>query len=387
MFGHLYFYRLKVLLRNKSLLFWTLLFPIILGLMFSIAFSNIDQAGTLESIEVGIVGEQTSESNQEQEVKKAAFIDVLKQAKTDDTALFSLKDVDEQTAKKEIESGKLAAYFTFNHASIQMNVARTGISQTILQSVMNQFLQKIDMTENLTTMDATLSEEQLASFLTTESFIQDKNQSENMSLKSFYFFTLVGMTILYGFMWGMRNAQDQQANQSSKGIRLSVMPQSRLLVFSANMLAAFSVFFTEVLLILGVFRFVYQIDFGQRWQWMLVVAALGALNAILLGNLLGNLFPNIGIDQKEGLGIAVTMAMSFFAGMMGSQEIKYWIDQHIPLLGKLNVVNLISESFYRLYYYQSLATFYTNLLWLFALVLVLIVGNLFFERRVQYVSV
>jgi ABC-2 type transport system permease protein len=387
MFGHLYFYRLKVLLRNKSLLFWTLLFPIILGLMFSIAFSNIDQAGTLESIEVGIVGEQTSESNQEQEVKKAAFIDVLKQAKTEDTTLFSLKEVDEQAAKKEIESGKLAAYFTFENASIQMNVARTGISQTILQDVMNQFLQKIDMTGNLTTMDATLSEEQLASFLTTGSFIQERKQSENMSLKSFYFFTLMGMTILYGFMWGMRNAQDQQANQSSKGIRLSVMPQSRLLVFSANMLAGFSVFFAEVLIILGVFRFVLQIDFGQRWQWMLVVAALGALNAILLGNLLGNLFPNIGIDQKEGLGIAVTMAMSFFAGMMGSQEIKYWIDQHIPLLGKLNVVNLISESFYQLYYYQSLATLYTNLLWLFALMLVLIVGNLFFERRVQYVSV
>ncbi len=44
MFWHFYKYRTKVLLRNKSMLFWTLAFPILLGLMFMAAFGEIDQA-------------------------------------------------------------------------------------------------------------------------------------------------------------------------------------------------------------------------------------------------------------------------------------------------------------------------------------------------------
>ncbi len=43
---------------------------------------------------------------------------------------------------------------------------------------------------------------------------------------------------------------------------------------------------------LAVFRFIYQVDFGERWQWLMIVTALGSLCAILLGTLVGNLIPN-----------------------------------------------------------------------------------------------
>ena len=78
------------------------------------------------------------------------------------------------------------------------------------------------------------------------------------------------------------------------------------------------------------------------------------------------------------------MIMSFLAGMMGSQSIKYWIDVHVPLLGRINIVNLISESLYQLFYYQSLKTFYLNLLWLAGFGVLFILLNYSFERKVQY---
>ena len=43
--------------------------------------------------------------------------------------------------------------------------------------------------------------------------------------------------------------------------------------------------------------------------------------------------------------------------MMGSEQVKYWIDLHIPIVGQLNLVNLISESLYKLYFYTDLASF------------------------------
>lgn len=232
MFGHLYRYRLNVLVRNNSLLFWTLIFPILLGLMFSVAFSEIDQAGTIETIPVGIIKEeQNQKTNEGQLTQQVAFMNVLKQTKSGGEPLFSLQEVSPQEAEKRLDAGDLAGYYSFEQSSIQLAIARTGLSQTILKNMMDRFLQNTDLANKLVAIDSTLTEDQLTSFLVGESFVQQENQTRNMSIKSFYFFTLVGMAILYGFMWGVRNAQDQQANQSSKGIRLSVIPRNRLLVF------------------------------------------------------------------------------------------------------------------------------------------------------------
>ena len=47
MFVHNFKYSLKILFKNKGLLFWTFIFPIILGTLFNLAFSNkIDVAIT-----------------------------------------------------------------------------------------------------------------------------------------------------------------------------------------------------------------------------------------------------------------------------------------------------------------------------------------------------
>ena len=41
MFLHIFIGRLKCLTRDKLMLFWTLLFPVVLGTFFNIAFGNI----------------------------------------------------------------------------------------------------------------------------------------------------------------------------------------------------------------------------------------------------------------------------------------------------------------------------------------------------------
>ncbi|MFQ7236735.1 MAG: ABC transporter permease, partial [Enterococcus hulanensis] len=55
MFVRLFIYRLRVLLRNRSLLFWTFAFPVVLGLLFNLAFGNLDEITALETSNVGIV--------------------------------------------------------------------------------------------------------------------------------------------------------------------------------------------------------------------------------------------------------------------------------------------------------------------------------------------
>ena len=55
MFFHNYKYSLKTLFKNKGLIFWTFLFPIILGTFFNLAFSNIENSEKLSIIDIVVV--------------------------------------------------------------------------------------------------------------------------------------------------------------------------------------------------------------------------------------------------------------------------------------------------------------------------------------------
>ncbi|MGO3115397.1 ABC transporter permease [Enterococcus pseudoavium] len=375
MFLRLFSYRIRILLRNRSLLFWTLAFPIVLGLLFNLAFGNLDQITALESSTVGIVATD--------DTQKESFEAVLKEVKNGDKVLFKGRELSKKAAQQQLSEDKIAGYFEFTGTTIELFVSKSTVQQTILKELLNQYLQNRDKIETLMAAGA-LQPQEINQVLSQKNFVAAEDVSGNFNLKSFYFFTLVGMTIMYGFMWGLRNANDQQANQSSEGMRLCLIPRNKLLVSFANMLASFVLFLIQICLILLFYHFVYRVEFGNHWNYILLVSGLGAFTSISFGTLIGNLFAKLDFQQKISIGISISMIMSFLAGMMGSQGIKYWIDINLPLLGRINIVNLISESLYQLFYYQSLQPFYTNLVWLGGFGLLFVLVNYSFERKVQY---
>ena len=56
MFAHNFKYSLKVLFRNKPLIFWTYIFPLILALLFNLAFKDIESNEVLKTIDIIIRG-------------------------------------------------------------------------------------------------------------------------------------------------------------------------------------------------------------------------------------------------------------------------------------------------------------------------------------------
>ena len=55
MFIHNLKYTIKTLFKNKVLIFWTFAFPIILGLFFNMAFSNIEKDEMLQVFDIAVV--------------------------------------------------------------------------------------------------------------------------------------------------------------------------------------------------------------------------------------------------------------------------------------------------------------------------------------------
>lgn len=63
MFIHNLKYSLKILFKNKMLIFWTFAFPIILGTFFNMAFSNIEKSEKLDIISIAIVETEEFKNN------------------------------------------------------------------------------------------------------------------------------------------------------------------------------------------------------------------------------------------------------------------------------------------------------------------------------------
>jgi len=55
MFWHIFKNRIKCIIRDKEMMFWTLLFPIILATFFNIAFANLNKNDLFNSINLAIV--------------------------------------------------------------------------------------------------------------------------------------------------------------------------------------------------------------------------------------------------------------------------------------------------------------------------------------------
>ena len=66
---------------------------------------------------------------------------------------------------------------------------------------------------------------------------------------------------------------------------------------------------------------------------------------------------------------------------------KYIIDKNVPLLNKINPVNMITDGLYSLYYYSSFNRYYFNIISLVIFSVIMITISYLSLRRQQYDSI
>lgn len=80
------------------------------------------------------------------------------------------------------------------------------------------------------------------------------------------------------------------------------------------------------------------------------------------------------------------MGGSFLSGMM-YDKMKYIIATNAPILSYINPVNLVSDSLYSLYYYDTYEHFYLNIAILCSMVLLMGILSYLGLRRKTYASI
>ena len=116
----------------------------------------------------------------------------------------------------------------------------------------------------------------------------------------------------------------------------------------------------------------------------ILTAIIGSITGLSFGAFVSALVKK-SENTKIAVMLAVSMIGSFFAGMM-APEMKYIIAQKAPILSYLNPVNLITDAFYCLYYFDTFTRYTINVILLCIFILVFCTGTYFIIRRRKYAS-
>ena len=393
MFFHNFKYSLKVLLKNKALLFWTFFFPIVLGTFYNMAFSNIENSEKMSAIDIAIVESDDFNDNQ---IYKEAF-DSLSDKNNNDR-LFNITYTNLDESKKLLEDGKIVGYLVFDESDINITVNSNGDYETILKIAVDEITSEKKMYETLVKKEVEgqikkgnydIDYEKIVNNITDRikgSDVKIKNiTSNNISYTMIEYYNLVAMASLYGALISMFVVNKKLANMDSVGKRTTISPTKNGSMLIGSLLASYIVQLIGLTLLFLYTIFVIKVDYGNNLLLVFLLASAGSLAGLSLGIAIATLIKTHE-GAKTGILIAITMTWCFLAGMTGI-TMKYVIDKNIPILNIINPANMITDGFYALYYYDTLNRFYFDVVSLFVFSIIMILISLRGLRREQYDSI
>lgn len=395
MFIHNFKYAFKTLFRNRALVFWTFAFPIILGTFFKLAFSNIENSEKLDIINIAIIENEDFKSNQIFNQSFKVLSDEQNEERLFDTKYTSLED-----AKKLLEEGKIIGYLLIEENTPKIIVNTSGINETIFKYVTEEITQTEEIMKNVVEYQLTkenLNKQDDMSSVYSKIYkevleiTQEENKniedisSSNLSYTMIEFYTLIAMTCLYGGILGMVAINQNLANMSSNGKRVSVSPTSKGKVIFSSVFASYLVQVIGLAILFVYTVFVLKVDYGNNLPLIVILALTGCLAGLSLGVATGTLFKT-NENAKTGIVIAITMLGCFLSGMMGI-TMKYVVDKNVPIINKINPASMITDGFYSLYYYNTLNRYFFNIASLLIFSAVMIGISYISLRRQKYDSI
>ena len=395
MFWHSLKYAFKTLIKSRALMFWTLLFPFALAIMFNLAFARLHDEEVFSAIDIAVVNDAAFE---DEKVFKEAFEALSEEG---DDQLFETQYVDKTRAKELLDDDEITGYVYFVDGEPRVEVKASGIDQTVLVTAVEQISQSVAMLEDIVPqlVESEVAEEMAQNptkMPDVEQITQDainavmdvepniKNDSRTSNIVAIEFYTLIAMACMQGAMLSSELTDRSLPNISNRGKRIAVAPTHKSTILTSNLLAGYTILLSGILALIVFMRFVLGVEFGSDLRLIIALAAAGSLAATMLGMFL-SIILKTNSGAKNIIILTVTMVGSLFAGMFGGQ--KNFFDNIAPLINKISPVGLITDGYYALYYYEDLTRFWVNLCSLLVIAVVLFVLSIRGLRRQRYDSI
>lgn len=365
----LYLSGLLRMARDRSELFWGLLFPVIMATLFFVSFGIGMDPEKMSAVPAGLVSEENGMFE--------TFLTGM------DEGILDLEKMDGEQALDALRAGKISGVF-YGGSKPSLTVAASGIEESILQTLLSSYLEHETMMEQIAKEHPEklfAAAAQLSGYPDLLEHVTATGRSMDTNLG--YFYALIGMACLFGTFGGLDTSVEIRADQSALAVRRSVAPVHRLKLVLSGMLANFTLQFASVCLLL-LYLNMLGLSFGDKWFLLLPVCALGSLTGVAFGIFVGSLKMRYGF--KVGILVSSSLAMSFLAGLM-FVNMKDIVEHHAPIINRVNPAALIADAFYSVAVYDNPARYAVNLALLAAITVLLTAVSFLRLRRERYESI
>lgn len=371
---HLIKYNIIVKLKNFNVIFWPLFFPLILGTLFYFAFGQMEEAD-FETIPVAVVSQTNTDT---------VFIEFLKGIENSENELIHTQEMSEDDARNALENHKISGIF-YAGQTPSLTVIKNGLEESILQSLLESYQ---NGKQTLITI-ASIHPEGMEQAVLQMSDYSDLVQQVSLGGKTTdgnaqFFYALIAMACLYGAFIGFGAAITLQANLTPLAARRCVTPTHKLKLIVSEMLASFLLQFVSVLILLVYLRYVLHLDFEGQFSNMLLISLIGSMIGVSMGIFIGSL-GRMSEGVKIGILLGISMVCSFLAGLMNN-TMKNIVEQHVPIINRINPAALISDAFYCINVYDDTSRYIRNLVTLSIMCVVLLLASFYLTRRERYDS-
>lgn len=387
MFIRDFLYTIKIMVRGRVSIFWTLVFPLLLATFMYMAFGNIyEQDEMFRNIKVAVVTEDES----------ANGLNYMLDALSDgDDALLSVARMSESDAEKLLADEEVEGIIYTD--DVKLTVAESSVNASILETVLSEYKQYEHALKDIYKdgiglqqyMSGTSGVDDMSDIVEKlseqRSYYTEKASTEgSQNVYNNYFYAIFAMSCLFASLSSIEMMGNLQANVSATGKRKNVSPQRKMTFVLAEFAALLIIHF-----VVEVISFIYMscigVDFGDRVWEILLTLLVGCFIGLAIGVIVGAI-SKLAEGTKIGIVIGISMVMSILSDLC-INGVKYEIQQHVPIINKLNPAALISDSFYALNVYSDHQVFTENIVIMTIEAVVLIAVGILMVRRNRYASV
>ena len=392
MFIRDFLYTIKIMVRGRVSIFWTLVFPLLLATFMYMAFGNIyEQDEMFSNIKVAVVTEDES----------ANGLNYMLDALSDgDDALLSVTRMSESDAEKSLAEEEVEGIIYTD--DVKLTVAESSVNASILETVLSEYKQYEHALKDIYKggmasdgiglqqyMSGTSGVDDMSNLVEKlseqRSYYTEKASTEgSQNVYNNYFYAIFAMSCLFASLSSIEMMSNLQANVSATGKRKNVSPQRKMTFVLAEFAALLLIHF-----VVEVISFIYMscigVDFGDRVWEILLTLFVGCFIGLAIGVIVGAI-SKLAEGTKIGIVIGISMVMSILSDLC-INGVKYEIQQHAPIINKLNPAALISASFYALNVYSDHQVFTENIVIMIIEAVVLITVGILMVRRNRYASV
>lgn len=367
----------KITLSDKISIFWVLLFPIILGTFFMLAFEGLKNKDNFTSIKVAFVGDvDKSESSLYSIMEDLPY----ESEQSEVTNMFLLSEVaTKEEAEQQLNDKEIKGYI-YND---ELYIYKNGMSETVIKTVMEIYYKAFDQATALVENTALTYPEAFARVFKENNLFEETGEKTSSLLESYYY-SVLGMAIMLASSFSLVGTAFILPNQTEIGKRIAISPQSKIKMLLLILFVNFVIMMSIFILILLYFKFVVGIPFHYPVR-VIIITFLGALFALALGFSENILMSKLSFNTKVGINTTIGVFGGFLSGMM-FQPMKYFTEKYIPFLKYINPVNLITDGLLSIEQYDHHIRYYINLGCLALFTIILITLSALKFKREKYES-